>query len=548
MRPISVIKTIEISNFGKISSMKLECNKFNIFQGDNDQGKTTILDAIEWAIVGNNDESNIKNGESKCEVIIDCDTGVRIERRLQRGGTNKLFVYHHEKPLNEPQKTLNKIFNPLLFDPTALLTMKAKELNTFISDAISKRLKLSDEQIKYYGLEELDLSSDPVNTIKDYYDKVYSNRTTLNREVKTTTAKMDGIIMDVSQDDIDNLAKIVSEHETKLNEARANNAKIEISKNNLNVKLSTEKNIEKLKNELESIKDINIEEVQKEYNDKCKNLKDLQDLNDKDRLSLQAINKVLQKLDGEISCPLHSSIKCATNMMSFKKELEEQSVNTTINGKKRFSDIVQLQQEVNNLKQKIELYTNVSPKKLELERAESLLKQLEIFSGDPVETSELEKELKTHSDKLSKLKVSLEMKKIVNIDDLKQEQEKADAKVKLLKELLETVIPNMLKINIKDITLSKDGIYYQGVPFNKLGDSYKLRLSIGILKDLFPTANIYNLDRLERLSPQALQKYVNTYANQNNDIQYFGAYVGIANLEKNPKVNVVTIEKFAIKV
>ena len=232
MRPISVIKTIEISNFGKISSMKLECNKFNIFQGDNDQGKTTILDAIEWAIVGNNDESNIKNGESKCEVIIDCDTGVRIERRLQRGGTNKLFVYHHEKPLNEPQKTLNKIFNPLLFDPTALLTMKAKELNTFISDAISKRLKLSDEQIKYYGLEELDLSSDPVNTIKDYYDKVYSNRTTLNREVKTTTAKMDGIIMDVSQDDIDNLAKIVSEHETKLNEARANNAKIEISKNN----------------------------------------------------------------------------------------------------------------------------------------------------------------------------------------------------------------------------------------------------------------------------------------------------------------------------
>ena len=541
-----MIKTIEISNFGKISSMKLECNKFNIFQGENEQGKTTILNALEWAIIGGNDDVIIKNGESKCEVILDCDTGVRIERRLQRGGTNKLFVFHHEKPLGEPQKTLNKIFNPLLFNPTALVKMKAKELNNFISEAISKRLKLSNEQIEHYELKELDLSTDPVNVIKNYYDKVFEQRAAANKTVKTNSTKMDGVILDVDPEEVNTLTEAIKELQVKVNEANTHNAKIEISKNNLNVKTSTENNILALKESLQSIKNINIEDTQKEYNEKCAKLKNLQSLNDKDRTTLQFLNKTIAKIDGEIVCPLHSSIKCTTNISSFKKELEEQSVNITIEGKKRFGEIGVLQKEVDELKKTIELYINISPKQLELERAESLLKQLEIFSGDTIEVESLEEDLKKKSDRLNKLNLSLEMKKIVNMDELKQEQERLDNKVKLLKELLEVVIPNMLKINIKDITLSKDGIYYQGVPFDKLGDSCKLRLSIGILKDLFPTANIYNLDRFERISPKALPKYVNTYANQKNDIQYFCAYVGIVNLEKNPKVNILTIENFAV--
>ena len=119
-------------------------------------------------------------------------------------------------------------------------------------------------------------------------------------------------------------------------------------------------------------------------------------------------------------------------------------------------------------------------------------------------------------------------------------------RLKLLKELLEVVIPDMLKINIKNLVLSKEGIYYNGVHFSKLSSSVKLRLSIGILKDLFPKENIYNIDEFEKIDPKNLTRYIETYTKQQNNIQYFAAYVGHLNINL-AGVKMFVMENFKIK-
>ena len=542
-----MIKSVEISNFGNISKAKFDCGKFNIFDGANNQGKTTILNVIEWAIIGGNDDSIIKNGESNCEIILNTDTSVRIERRLMRGGTNKLFVYQNENSLSDPQKVLNKIFNPLLFDPTKLVTMKAKEVNEFISDAISKRLVLSKDQIKHYGLEELDLSADPVIAIKKHYDNIYDLRTVANRNVKTTSTKLDGIELKVDPEEIKNLEELIPGVQAKLDDAKSHNSKLEISKNNLSVKTSTENSVKQLREDLEQIKDIDITLLESEHKTKKAELEALQKENNSNRTLGTSLRDTLAKIGGEIKCPLNNAIVCKTDMSSYKKEMEKKVVQLSTEVKEQFVEIAKLKTEVDELEKKINLYKNINPKKLELERLESLLEQLQIFSGELIDVAPINDELTKKKDRLSKLKMSLEIAKVANLDDMKLEQEKYNSQLDILKELLETVIPNMLKINIKDLTLSKDGIYYRGVLFSKLGDSIKLRLSIAILKDLFPKANIYNMDRLERIDPQGLQKYVDTYANANDTIQYFGAYVGKAPVTSSGKIKVFTLENFTIK-
>jgi polysaccharide pyruvyl transferase WcaK-like protein len=58
------------------------------------------------------------------------------------------------------------------------------------------------------------------------------------------------------------------------------------------------------------------------------------------------------------------------------------------------------------------------------------------------------------------------------------------------------------------------------------GDSLKLRICTAILKDLYPSANLFCMDRIECIDQEELAKYVNYYSKENNDLQYFVTLVG----------------------
>lgn len=548
-----MIKSVAISNFGPLGNISFDCKKFNLFQGKSHQGKSSILHAIKWCIVGGNDEFNVKNGEATTEVVLFSDNGSRIERRLTRGGTNKLYVYDSEgNSLKKPQDVLNSKYDSLFFSPTDMLRMSTKDLNEFISKTISKRLKLTDSQIKYYKIEHLNLkeSEDPVKKIEEYYNKLYAERTEVNRIVKNLETKS-AVTKNYTQEEVDELTKDLESLNVKLNQYKEKNMRIELSKKNKEIKIKTENNIKLIKEEIEKGKDLldKMDQSINELSNLEKELKTLETETENQRNSYKAIENVLKKLEsGEIQCPIDASIKCNTDMKPYVDDLKNKLETTKKNGKLNFDKTQKLKETVSTLKQDIETAKNIKSKQLELDRAESILKELEILDEDEVDCKTLENEIREKTEILSEMKVSLEINKSNSVDsnEYKIRQTKLNEDLDKLNTLLKNVIPNSLSLNVKNVTLGKEGLFFQGVPFGRLGDSFKLRLCTAVLKDLFPSVNIFTLDRMECIDSVELKKYVEHYASEENDIQYFGTLVGNLSFDK-PTINCITMDGFNIK-
>jgi len=544
-----VIKSVQINNFGGIENLKIDCGKFNIFQGDSDQGKTTVLLAIDWCINGGNDETVVRNGTNTCEVILHSDNGSRIERRLTRGGTNKLFVYKNEEPLPRPQELLSKIYNPIIFSPTAMVSMKPKDLNEFIQTALSTRLKLTPEQISEFELAEIDLSINPIQAIQNLYDKSYASRTEINRNVKTLSGAKPVELVEVKLEDIPNLEKEIEQLKQSINSSKQNNMKIEISKQHQIARESTVKTIADLKREISGLDFTpeQIKEFEKEYAVKTTAFKTMQSELEKERVQATILKDTLEKLEGgQIKCPINNIIVCTTDMTSYKQDLTEERNKLVTEGKKKFAESQKLEKEVASLLEKISIGKDVEKKKLELSRAEGLLTSLDVYDGTVIDYSDLEKQLTEKSELLMKCKISSEVGKNTGLEDLQKRQRALDDKIKKLDNLIKNVIPGLLTLKVKDVTIGKDGLFFRGLPLYRLGDSVKLRLCTAILKDIFPNANLFNLDGMECIDKKAIVKYVDYLSNDTTKIQYFGTYVGDLDGVVNNKVKLFTLKGFKV--
>lgn len=549
-----MIKSVIINNFGPLENVQFDCKKFNIFQGKSHQGKSSIILAIKWAIVGGNDEFFVRNGNSTCEVILISDNGSRIERRLTRGGVSKLYIYGpDEKPVKSPQDVLNKVYNhPLLFGPTDMLQMKPKDLNDFIATTISKRLKLEDKEIAFYGLESIDLSEDPVGAIQHYYDDLFKERTEVNRTVKNFEAKTSGgeIVKQVTDKELAVMEKLVTDTQVAFDKAKEHNIRLEISKKSTEIKSKTEKNIAILRKELEDGQKV-LEELEGSSNTLLEITKEKQLLEkelDKDRSELANIKATLDKLEtGEIACPINGLIKCTTDMQPYKKRLEEASDTIKKNGKKKHEKTVKLNEQIIELQKNIEVAKNLKQKKLELDRAESILNELEILDGDVVDVANLEKDLAQMKDELYKARLSKDINKISGIDESKKRQDELNLLLDKLNKLLKEVIPTRLTLNVKNVSLGKDGLFFNGLPFHRLGDSFKLRLCTAILKDLYSNPNCITLDRMECIDKVELEKYITHYSGLKDNVQYFGSLVGELNNIKVPNVSLFNMVAFKME-
>jgi len=324
-----MIKSVSIQNFGGIETARFDCGKFNVFQGDSDNGKSTFLQALQWCIVGGNDEYLIRNGSNTAEVVLFSDNGSRIERRLTRGGTNKLFVYNRgDVAMPKPQEIINKLYNPVLFDPSSMVRMSSKELNSFVSDSIGKRIKFKPEEIKFYKLEELDLSEDPIEVINKHYKSLFEKRTEVNRNVKNMAAKMGSVpSTKVTKEEVEETDKLLLQKQIELNKALEHNAKIDISKKNQLVKDTTKQNINTLQEEINAAEIVgNLEDVENTLKEKRETINKNKNVYDNNKKTYDTIATTLTKLDGNITCPLHPSIVCKTDLTSYKKEMETQQI------------------------------------------------------------------------------------------------------------------------------------------------------------------------------------------------------------------------------
>lgn len=243
---MSRIVRLEAENVKRLKAVRIEPNgkPVVVIGGRNGQGKTSCLDAIEYALGGKPDVAQpIRQGESKARVVVETDDLV-ITRFFTPGGSRlevqgKAGELRHV--IKSPQCLLDRLVgDKLAFDPLAFSRMDAK--------AQAETLKA------LVGIDFSDLDSER--------KVVYDERTAINREVKALQAQADSMAnhADAPAEEV-SVSELAEELERRTEQNRENEGKRQKATSagqvveHIQYDISeTERGIEELRQRLESEK------------------------------------------------------------------------------------------------------------------------------------------------------------------------------------------------------------------------------------------------------------------------------------------------------
>src|SRR5688572_11238296 len=165
--------------------------------GRNGQGKTSVLDAVWWALGGtdNIQAQPIRQGEKKARVELDLGDMI-VTRTFTESGTSLTITNKEGLKFPSPQTTLDNLLGRLTFDPLEFMSMDPKkQLETL-------------QQLTGVDLSDLDKKR------QDLFDQ----RTTINRDAKSLKSRFDAVVVPPGAPDQETSS---SELVSKINEATA---------------------------------------------------------------------------------------------------------------------------------------------------------------------------------------------------------------------------------------------------------------------------------------------------------------------------------------
>lgn len=154
-KPQTIIGLV-VENVKKIKLVELSPDgKTILITGANQQGKTSLVDGIWWAIGGKNamrkTSEPIREGEGEARAVVEFQDFI-AERRITRK-SSYLYVTlkdeAHTKVTNSPQDFLNKFLGTISVDPTEILRMTPKEQVDTLLKLFGIYDQVSNLELKY---------------------------------------------------------------------------------------------------------------------------------------------------------------------------------------------------------------------------------------------------------------------------------------------------------------------------------------------------------------------------------------------------------------
>ena len=227
---------IKIKNLFGITETELDGKSVEL-TGNNGVGKTSVIDAIRYALTNRSDRSYIlKTGENEGEIIIETDTGLFIDRRKRSGQADYKSIKENGREVNSPESFLQTLLTPLQIDPVKFVTLPEKEQNRIILDLIQFDWDLNWIREKFgeipsgvnYEQNILQVLSDIQAESGDYFQE----RQNINRDIRNKKAFVEDITKDIpAQFQAEKLeAYDLGEVYMKINDAQKTNGLIERAK------------------------------------------------------------------------------------------------------------------------------------------------------------------------------------------------------------------------------------------------------------------------------------------------------------------------------
>lgn len=230
------VSKIIIKNLFGITEQELDSRSVELI-GENGTGKTSVIDAIKYALTNKSDRDYIvRNGETEGEIIIETDTGLSINRKSRTTQTDYKSVKQNGNIVPGPEAFLRDIITPLQLQPMEFMRMGKKEQNATILNMIDFPWNM--ETIRgWFGEIPADVNYEQnilavLNDIQAENGTYFRSRQDVNRDIKSKKSVVNDIKAALPQDyDGSQWENVnVGELYTQIEKIRKSNEQIEKAK------------------------------------------------------------------------------------------------------------------------------------------------------------------------------------------------------------------------------------------------------------------------------------------------------------------------------
>lgn len=188
---------IRIKNLFGISETELDGKSIEI-TGTNGTGKTSVIDAIKYALTNGSDRDYIiKQGESEGEIIIETDTGLYIDRRKRTNKADYKSVKDGGREVQGPEAMLKTLFTPLQLDPVKFIQLDKKGQNRMILDLVEFDWDLNWIKEQFGEIPEgVDYTQNILQVLNDIQadnGAYFQSRQDINRDLRNKRAFVEEI-------------------------------------------------------------------------------------------------------------------------------------------------------------------------------------------------------------------------------------------------------------------------------------------------------------------------------------------------------------------
>lgn len=178
--------SVRIKNFLSVGEAEIRPGQVTQIVGANNQGKTTVLKALEFAFSGGTDPALVKNGEEAAEVVIELADETTIRRRLSSAGKQSVSVKRGDMSSDRPQAFLDGLVAESAFNPLSLLDPKLR--NDAIMGAIDFRVTadqlIEETKVDPLMMPQIEQGRHGIAVIDEVHKYFYQRRAEANRDTK----------------------------------------------------------------------------------------------------------------------------------------------------------------------------------------------------------------------------------------------------------------------------------------------------------------------------------------------------------------------------
>ena len=191
------VSRIVIKKLFGITEQELDSRSVELI-GENGTGKTSVIDAIKYALTNKSDRDYIvRNGETEGEIIIETDTGLSINRKSRTTQTDYKSVKQNGNIVPSPEAFLRDIITPLQLQPMEFMRMGKKEQNATILNMIDFPWNMETIR-EWFGEIPADVNYEQnilavLNDIQAENGTYFQSRQDVNRDIRAKKSVVEDI-------------------------------------------------------------------------------------------------------------------------------------------------------------------------------------------------------------------------------------------------------------------------------------------------------------------------------------------------------------------